>query len=106
MRDHSRLTLNPSLLILRGGLEVKNHKMFINLVSTITFFSFPMCSKFWYQIVDCCVFSNDTLNVFIDSFLEDTCSNIKVTQKGEFHHWEHSYTLWCKLRALIWSVVV
>ena len=37
----------------KGELEAKNQKAFINIVSTITFLSFPVCRKFWYQIVIC-----------------------------------------------------
>ena len=72
---------------------MKNYKMFINFVSTITFFSFPVRRKFWYQIVAgsmCFPMIYIYIYIYIIFFeyffyrflfLEDTCSNIKVTQK-------------------------
>ena len=42
---------NEHISYSQGGVEVKNHKTFINFVSTIMFFSFPVCRNFWHQIV-------------------------------------------------------
>ena len=51
--EFSYQTLGSSDLLGRTG--GKNHKTFINFVSTIIFFFFPVHRKFWYQIVACCV---------------------------------------------------
>ena len=61
---------------------MKNNKMFINSVSPITFFSFPVYRKFCYQIVACfACFLMFVEGLYRHLFLEDTCSNIMVTQK-------------------------
>ena len=61
---------------------MKNHKTFINFVSTIFFPAFPDVGNFGIKLLlVLCAFQLYVECLYRQLFLEDTCSNIKVTQK-------------------------